>query len=698
MTWSRLDPGAGDPSAIRAMAAVRSDEVEELTRRVAADIESAQDVGQAWMGSAASEFNSRLGAVRGTIRELARGYDQHADALLGYASEVEQIARAASNIRARESANAEELRVLLIRRAAAEDDPTQALLTQQLEAKIRAARAEDRGIEQEWDALTVRRTEADRAFVSEVGGGPGGSNSDFGTAYTADGLYTDGEFMTVLSGMTAAQVAARLGSDPDFAARLAAMQDADAVAEWWQSLAPPVGEDEEPVASAEQLALLAAAPALFGNLNGIWYTHRDLANRDAFASEYDRLKAIDAEFDALRGTGVNDPGTEALQYLAEQGYNVSTFFAALHEAEAIDATLLGAGDYTYQFVLYQPGDPTFAAVSVGNMDTATQVTTAVPGMGSTVTKSLHEWTLSAQNIYNEQSAINELHGTEGGLAVVAWIGYDSPQMIGDVANNAPDEHLQVLSSESAVNGAPNLIDFLEGVTSTQDWDAGENLSVIAHSYGTTVASLALTETPVENFIMLGSAGLDNSIPDASYLQVDPDNVWASEASGDNIADLGQGDIQIGGSDAYVTVPLDIFAPIAAPIVGGVSPLLGLVLTPAIWSIDFQHTVDPTNEAYGGNVFSSEGATVNGEYLEGSDGHISSPQLEHQLNNTTTDQYGYLDAGTNPLHNAALLSLGITDGVTPVGGGASSGASSSSGGSSGNGASGDGGGGGGAHGR
>jgi pimeloyl-ACP methyl ester carboxylesterase len=197
--------------------------------------------------------------------------------------------------------------------------------------------------------------------------------------------------------------------------------------------------------------------------------------------------------------------------------------------------------------------------------------------------------------------------------------------------------MQVLSSDNAQSGAVQLVDFLTGITATRDWDAGQNLSVIGHSYGTTTASLALAETPVENFTMLGSAGIDESIPHVSDLQVDADNVWASEAEGDWVADLGRGELTPWGST---------WDPLNA----------------------FEHQVDPTTPDYGANVFSSEAATYLGEQYLASDGHESTPQLDAQLDDSWSSDtaYGYLDWGTNPLLLSSMLSLGLTDEVVAVG--------------------------------
>jgi len=112
-------------------------------------------------------------------------------------------------------------------------------------------------------------------------------------------------------------------------------------------------------------------------------------------------------------------------------------------------------------------------------------------------------------------------------------------------------------------------------------------------------------------------------------------VWASEASGDNVADLGRGDYS--GSDKF---------------------------SKAVWDSAripiYDHPVDPTQPAFGAHVLSSEGATVDGVKLHGSDWHSASPQVEAQLAGRITDQYGYLDRLTTPLYNTGLTSLGLGD--------------------------------------
>jgi pimeloyl-ACP methyl ester carboxylesterase len=619
MSWSRFDPGAGDPGAIWAMATARSDESSEVLHELPPLVRKAEGIGSAWTGDGALRYRDRIGEIDTRTLKLGSFYDRHADALFAYAAAVEELAQDARELHARVAANEEELRLLRLRLDALASDPAAAADLPALESKVTAAQSQGRGFESEWDALTTRRLGADRACIEALDDAADGSGPRSG--YTADGLYTDTEIMSVLAGLTAAQVAALLASDPSFADRLGAVQDAGAVASWWQTLAPPVAEGEVPLPSAGQLALLMAAPSLFGNLNGIWYGHRDLANRETFRVAMESATAIATTYYAKMGEGV----AEAEAFLAQHGYTIEAFTAEYGELQAIQATLeredtFSEGAPPYQFIVYVPGHPTLAALSVGDMDTATQVTTNVPGMGSTVTNTLEEWTMTAQNLYYEQFDMDEHFNTdETAFASVAWIGYEAPVM-------PWVNPFDVLSSADAHAGAPNLVDFLEGVSGTRGWEPGENLSVVAHSYGTTVASLALAETPVESFVMLGSAGIDSSIPDVSYLQVDPENVWASEAAGDHVADVGR------------------------------------------WG---EHPVNPTGADYHANVFSTEDGYLVGDLLAGSDVHDSAPRVVDVIDGVVpseNDPYGYLDLNTTGLRSTALITLGVTDPLVHFAGG------------------------------
>ncbi len=164
------------------------------------------------------------------------------------------------------------------------------------------------------------------------------------------------------------------------------------------------------------------------------------------------------------------------------------------------------------------------------MDTAQNVTYAVPGMGSSA-EGMGDWAKSSENVLKAQmmSAPGQTH------AVVAWIGYEAP----------PVGPFGVLGTDFAREGAPHLGTALRGFEATRP-DA--QLNVLAHSYGTTTASIALTEpgVHVDSFVSIGSAGLTPSIDEASDLHADEvfagqaRDVWAIDpAPGDKWAWFGR---------------------------------------------------------------------------------------------------------------------------------------------------------------
>ena len=169
--------------------------------------------------------------------------------------------------------------------------------------------------------------------------------------------------------------------------------------------------------------------------------------------------------------------------------------------------------------------PPLAAVSIGDLDTATNVTYAVPGMDAT-TASMTGWARSSQNLQEVLPS---------GSAVVAWIGYKTPP------SPLPSGDFGVFDVNAAVAGGNRLAASLGGFAAVRG-ESMPKVSIVAHSYGTTTAAVALTQpgVHVENFITLGSAGLPDNLQTASDLNAE--NVYSGHAR-DVIpfAEPGQGD-------------------------------------------------------------------------------------------------------------------------------------------------------------
>ncbi len=154
------------------------------------------------------------------------------------------------------------------------------------------------------------------------------------------------------------------------------------------------------------------------------------------------------------------------------------------------------------------GPPPLGAISIGDLDTAANATYVVPGMGTTLQDSTR-LLLAAANLRNAQSLF-----TTDDTAVVAWIGYETP---GPIAGGDPS----VLYDGKAHKGAPLLSAELEGYRASVGPDT--KLNVVAHSYGTTMSSIAVSQSPdlgVNSYVALGSAGIPIDVPNAASLHAD----------------------------------------------------------------------------------------------------------------------------------------------------------------------------------
>jgi hypothetical protein len=400
----------------------------------------------------------------------------------------------------------------------------------------------------------------------------------------------------------------------------------EVVAQWWKAMdSGTVDPNGIPVSSPQQAALISALPAVIGNLGGVTFSSRNEANQLALTEETARLNTVREQYVAL-----DEPSTSeaSLALLAKNGFSTKwELEEAIGAAASIQLTLEATRDGAPRtLVAYTTGSPPLAAVAVGDPDTASQVTTNVPGMNTSVSASMEEWTAAAEQLYREQTYQLDMVTNESSAAVIAWIGYETPH------------DLSVLGSDRAKAGADKLVDFLESTAATRGTPPGKDLSLVLHSYGSTTGTIAASRTPVENVTMLAPAGLDGSVSHVSDLQVDPTRVWATEADQDWTANMGRGDIEIGNLNLF-----DVYS---------------------------EHTHDPTSSEYGSNIFSSEDAFINTtadanaspQQLHGTGGHGIATREKALMDGENPDEYGYLDQGSTSLFNTARTSLGYGQGV------------------------------------
>lgn len=325
------------------------------------------------------------------------------------------------------------------------------------------------------------------------------------------------------------------------------------------------------LAAEQREALAVHLPAVVGNTEGVPYSLRAAANAAVLALV---LKP------AWRAT-------------PEQRQAYKNIQAAL--AQPNSKRPEGRG-----LISFDPGEPPLAAVAIGNMDTAENITINVSGMGSSTTD-MEGAVWAANSIYQQQMRFADNH------AVVAWIGYDAPDM---------PPSAEVLFSDKAQTGGNKLATVIDGVYNTRTADV-PRVSVTAHSYGTTTAAFALSQTShtVDTAVFFGSAGID-------------------EQAARTAADLNAREVLATQGDADFVAPGGIFG-----------------------SRFGDQRVSPSTESWGAEVFSAEAQTLGGQDLKANGGHSLQGMDEGAGIMETELGRGYLDSGTASLWQIAAASTG-----------------------------------------
>jgi len=276
---------------------------------------------------------------------------------------------------------------------------------------------------------------------------------------------------------------------------------------------PPAATDVSRVWSIldakQQAVLLKEAPHLIGNLEGVPYTVRGRANA------LDLKRTIATAKTDLK----TERGKTQRLVLQRQLTTLGNVKDALEKKDGVTRTL----------VSLDTSSDAKAAIVVGDLSTAKYVSVLVPGMYMSVGEQIEAWAEVAQDLHDQEAGFLKRIGgqtsgsTTPGVAVVAWIGYQTPVLtnIGGLA--------------LAQQGADSLERTLEGITSLRAADP-PYLSVFAHSYGSTAALLALERgnVQVDALALMGSPGSDaQSVKD---LSVRGGNVWVGEAPMDPIVD------------------------------------------------------------------------------------------------------------------------------------------------------------------
>ncbi|GAA3519729.1 alpha/beta hydrolase [Actinocatenispora rupis] len=170
------------------------------------------------------------------------------------------------------------------------------------------------------------------------------------------------------------------------------------------------------------------------------------------------------------------------------------------------------------FLLFDPRGNGRVAQVFGDLTTADRIAVLVPGVDSRAEnfvrglggKSYRAPATQAANLYRAAH--------DDRLAVIAWLGYDTPRGVGVAAAR----------EDLAATGSVALQRFLTGLTVVRP---GATIALFGHSYGSTVIGLAASRLPrqVTDIAVFGSPGM--GVDRAAGLHTRA-TVWAGQAERD----------------------------------------------------------------------------------------------------------------------------------------------------------------------
>ena len=173
---------------------------------------------------------------------------------------------------------------------------------------------------------------------------------------------------------------------------------------------------------------------------------------------------------------------------------------------------------------------TTAIVSSGNPDTATHVSTLVPGIGTNVRGDLGDYMEINERLRKQtkHAGINP-----NNVATISYLGYVAPK-------NEGVDLIQATDIRYADRAAPKLARFEEGLRASAEANNHNFLNtLIGHSYGSTTSGKSMTLVApgtVDRFIMCGSPG--SGVQSIDEYNVPKDHVYVSSIpTHDSVQDL-----------------------------------------------------------------------------------------------------------------------------------------------------------------
>ncbi len=154
---------------------------------------------------------------------------------------------------------------------------------------------------------------------------------------------------------------------------------------------------------------------------------------------------------------------------------------------------------------------------IGDLESAATVIVVVPGVGNSL------WT-HENRLADAARSVADVAASD--VAVVAWLGYDSP---GSAPFGSGPLDAAALGQRRAHEGAEALSEFLDEVGRVAP---EASIAVVGHSYGTIVSALASTSARIDDLVLLGSPGVATS-----RRAMRASRVWAATVPGDPIDEI-----------------------------------------------------------------------------------------------------------------------------------------------------------------
>ncbi len=219
----------------------------------------------------------------------------------------------------------------------------------------------------------------------------------------------------------------------------------------------------------------------------------------------------------------------------------------------------------------------------GDLVKATHIVVLIPGMANDLDNYETQLRAKAKNLFGEMQ-IQARPGET--VAVIAWLGYDTPNMT--VAGLR-----EAMNSTVAKQGAQQLLNDIDLFRTT---NPSAHFTVVAHSYGSVVVGQAMKRSlRVDDVVVVGSPGMD--VTDRADLGQPQTNVWAAKAPGQRVV--------VPKLPGPIPLPLPLPLPFSMPMLVPDDPI---AFAPV-------HGEDPSAKGFGARRFPANDVKSHSDYFE-----------------------------------------------------------------------------------